>query len=288
MAFRVILARVTGTTTEHSVLNGALAVAKPFAAHIDALFVRPDPWTSMAIQDESFGAGYEPLIKALEREGVENAAKARRQFEKWVTENDIAAPDVLEESNRPTAQWREAVGNERLFLERAAHLSDVIVMSRPADRIEDRIDPVLQLALAGLGRPVMLVPPVTHPDLSMSKILVAWNDSAEATRAVSAALPLLQAAAEVVVATAPDRSLTASAAEDLAHYLRRHSVRASVYRDRSRSNSAENYILGAAKKTKAGLIVMGAYTHNRLKEMVFGGVTRHMLGHAPIPVFLTH
>lgn len=288
MAFRVILARVTGSATEHSVLNGALAIAKPFAAHIDALFVRPDPWTSMAIQDEAFGAGYEPLIKALEREGVETAAKVRRQFEKWITENNIAAPDVREESNRPTAQWREAVGNERQFLEHSAHLSDVIVMSRPASRIEDRIDPMLQLALAGLGRPVVLVPPIRHPDVSLSKILVAWNDSAESARAVSAALPLLQAAAEVVVITAPDRSLAAGAAEDLAHYLKRHSVRASVYRERSRSNSAENCILSAARKTKAGLLVMGAYTHNRLKEMVFGGVTRHMLGHAPIPVFLTH
>lgn len=290
MSLRVILARLTGTTSENSVLNGALALAKLFGGHIDALFVRPDPRMSIALTDDGFFPGaYEPLVSAIEREGIEMTHKVSKQFEKWRNLNNIIAGAALEGADRPTAEWHEAVGSEREILARAARLADVTVMARPTDSIEDRLDPALEAALSGTGRPVMLVPPVTHPDVAVSNILVAWNDSPEAVRAVSAALPLLQSAAKVTVVTAAEGAIEASAAEGLVDYLKQHGIHAVVFHNsRGKSNSVEDFLLTAAKKTKADVLVMGAYTHSRVREMVFGGVTRHMLSHAPIPVFMTH
>lgn len=290
MSLKIILARLTGTTTENSVLNGALALAKLFGGHIEALFVRPDPRASIALADDGFYPGtYEPLIEAMERDGAEKARKIFKHFESWRDANNVIAGRQLEGGDRPSAEWREEVGSEREILSRAARVADITVMARPTERFEDRYDPALEAALLGTGRPVLLVPPVTRSDLAVSNILVAWNDSPEAARAVSAALPLLKTAAKVTVFTATEGKVDAAAAEALVGYLKQHGVQASAVRENhGKSSAVEDVLLAAAKKGKADMIVMGAYTHSRIRELVFGGVTRHMLSHAPIPIFMAH
>ncbi len=191
--------------------------------------------------------------------------------------------------NKPSAEWHAAIGIEREIFARAARLVDITVMARPTARIEDRLDSTLEAALSATGRPVMLVPPTTHFDLNLSNILVAWNDSPEASRAIAAALPLLKAATTVTVVTVAEGAIDAKTADSLVDYLKRHAVHASAFANyHGKINSVESLLLAVAKKTKANVIVMGAYTHSRVRELVFGGVTRHMLNHASIPIFMTH
>jgi nucleotide-binding universal stress UspA family protein len=290
MAIRIILARLTGTATENSVLNGALALAKPFGGHIDALFVTPDPRTAINVADSGMFAGvYESLLSTLEEQAADQTRKIRKQFEKWRETNDVVAGEMMEGAQRPSAQWHEAIGDETQLLTHAARLSDITVMPRPMNRFEDRMDPTLEAALLGTGRPVLLVPRTAHFNLDLSNVLIAWNDSPEAARAVSAAMPLLKVAGKVTVVTAAEGTIDTAAAESLVEYLNKHGVPGMVFRDtRGKSNPVESLLLAAAKKSDANLLVMGAYTHSRLRELVFGGVTRHMLAHAPIPILMSH
>ncbi len=289
MALSVILARLTGTHTETSVLNGALAIASAgFRSHIHALVVRSDPRMITMMGEEGVSpAMYRSIVEAAQRADTERVARSRKQFEKWCSTNGLKGCEEANRDDRPSADFRDAVGDEREIFAQAARLADITVMERP--KPENRYDPAFETALLESGHPVMLVPPGTHATAAVSNILIAWNDSPEAARAVSAVLPLLKTAAKVTVFTAAEGSIKPSAADMLTDYLEEHEIHATVFPNGHQSNqSVEENLLSAVRKSKADLLVMGAYTHSRVRELVFGGVTRHMLTHAPVPVLMSH
>jgi nucleotide-binding universal stress UspA family protein len=154
------------------------------------------------------------------------------------------------------------------------------------------MDPRYQLtfeaAVLETGRPVLLVPTTNHTDPTQGKVVVAWNGSPEAFRAVTAAMPILVKASEVIVFTSSEGNIEASMADDLVTYLKWHGAKASVLKSDGKSNSVEDALLTAVKKAKASLLVMGAYTHSRFRELLFGGVTRHVFKHATTPVLMAH
>lgn len=289
MSFRVILARVNGTAMDISVLNGALALAKPSGGHIEALFTRPSPHATAAITDDDTYPGYyETILKTLTVEWDNSTDKAHKQFEKWRTANQLEVHYGGDDAPGPTVAWREETGSETAIVRHAARLADLIVVARPAKRSQDRFDLAFGTALLESGRPIILMPPKTPADTAFRRILIAWNGSSEAARAVAASLPLLNEAEDVVVFTASEGSVEPGAAQELVDYLKWHGVNAAIHETARKANSVETALLGAAKRTRADVLVMGAYTHSRLRELIFGGVTRHMLSHAPLPVLMSH
>lgn len=150
--------------------------------------------------------------------------------------------------------------------------------------------------LLGVGRPMLFLP-YTYPSSSLPRfntILVAWNGSREAARAVADALPLLAQAQNVIVLTVEHKDSHYVEDElpniDLAVYLSRHGVKADVINtqnDHGRVGIGQA-VLSKAIDHKADLIVMGAYGHSRLREWVLGGVTRTLLEKMTIPVLMSH
>ncbi len=288
MSSGVILAHLGGTETETSVLNTALALARPIDGHIDALFVRPDPSKSTHAFEEGFYAGsYAPLVKAIEQQWTDLSKNIFERFEKWRATKQLHARYEPNGGN-PSVEWREIIGDEREVIKHAGQLADVIVMAHRTGQAQSQGEPLFETALLGTGRPIVLAPPHAHGDLALEKILVAWNSSPEAARAVGAALPLLSKATEVFVFSAREGKLSGRSAEELVEYLSWHGVRASVFSSRNDTNSVPEAVLAAAKRSRADLLVMGAYTHSRLRELAFGGVTRHVLSHAALSVFMSH
>jgi nucleotide-binding universal stress UspA family protein len=117
--------------------------------------------------------------------------------------------------------------------------------------------------------------------------IISWNGSIEAIRSISAARPLLQDRPRVRVINVQDGHAGVQSAADLVHYLAWQGIAASVG-ETSETGSIAEKLLMAAREAEAGLLVMGAYTHSRLKHLVLGGVTSHMIDAANIPVFMTH
>jgi nucleotide-binding universal stress UspA family protein len=284
-----ILVRLTGSAHDVSALNGAFAVAKLFDGEIDALFVRPDPRLAIeAVDSEGYATAFQALYDSIEAADLERSKSIRKTFEKWRDHNGLRAASNGDPSG-VTAHWHDAMGSESAILVDKARVSDLTVMARPSNTLADRFDPTLEAALMLSGRPVLLVPPKTHATVHLSTVMVAWNNSAESARAVGAALPLLKAASRVKVFTAAEGQLEDTAAEHLISYLQSRGITASKQVDgTTESKPVHDQLLDSAKKAKADLVVMGAYSHNRVRELIFGGVTRHMLSESPVLTFIMH
>jgi nucleotide-binding universal stress UspA family protein len=141
----------------------------------------------------------------------------------------------------------------------------------------------------GAGRPVLLVPYAGRYADAGKRVLIAWNASREAARAVADALPLLVRADAVdVVAFAPGGDHGEVPGADLAHYLARHGVKANAAVDSAPEVAIGERILTRAADTDADLIVMGAYGRSRLSELVLGGATRTLLAAMTVPVLMAH
>lgn len=149
---------------------------------------------------------------------------------------------------------------------------------------------VIEGALFWSGKPLLLVPESAQPTLVPKRVLVAWDTRIEATRALREALDLLATADEVRLAIVDpvegERSHGEEPGADVASFLARHGVKVTVDRLPSENHSVADVLRRHAVDTGAEMLVMGAYGHSRLRERIFGGVTRSMLENPPLPVFL--
>ena len=191
-----------------------------------------------------------------------------------------------------TAEFRAEKGQESELLARFGRLTDLIVMGRPkSEQALDLVAVAVEDALFSAARPVLLVPsdctPAHLEAMLNGPAIISWNGSIEAIRSITAALPLLQDRPRVRVINVQDAHAGVQSAADLVHYLAWHGISASVAETDGSGSIAEK-LLVAAREANAGLLVMGAYTHSRLKHLVLGGVTSHMIDAANVPVFMTH
>jgi nucleotide-binding universal stress UspA family protein len=174
-----------------------------------------------------------------------------------------------------------------------AHTADLIVASQtdPEWALSEWLDIPDQLAMAS-GRPTLIVPTAGAHAVVGEKVLVAWNVRREAARAVFDALPILQRAKSVSVVWINPQSERERAgdvpAADICAALARHGVKCEATEQVRPRESVGSTLIACAKDSNADLLVMGCYGHSRLRELVFGGATRHVLAHMPIPVLMSH
>jgi nucleotide-binding universal stress UspA family protein len=142
------------------------------------------------------------------------------------------------------------------------------------------------------GRPALVVPGGGAGALPPRRAIVAWDGSREAARAAGDAVPLLQPAEDVVVLVVDPHQASARFSDQpgagLARYLTRHGIKARLKPVRSNGQGIAGVILDQVREEQADLLVMGGYGHSRFREMMLGGVTRHMLEHAPVPMLFAH
>jgi nucleotide-binding universal stress UspA family protein len=147
--------------------------------------------------------------------------------------------------------------------------------------------PPLEAALFDSGRPVLIVPPIAPKSLARN-VLVAWNHSTEQARTNAFALPLLRLAEQVTVLTVEGGTTPGPSGEEAARHLRRNGVKTTALTLKPGARSTGEVILDYAKTNGCDLLVKGAYTQSRLRQMMFGGATRHILANATLPVLMAH
>ena len=292
-AYKTILVPVSDARTGGPALDAALALATRFAAHVTALHVRTDPTAAVPLVGEGMsGAMVDEMMSVAETEASKRAVAARALFE--ATANRLGVPEGGSPPlDTASAVWLDVTGREEEMVAWHGRLSDLVVIGRPDP--EDELPSLMTLnaALMESGKPMLLVPPTPTATLGTATLghraAIAWNGSAEAGRAVSAALPLLATAEAVVILSVSEDDRTSGAtAGELAAYLAWHGVKADCHVLRTPGSHAGEELLNQAAAHHCDLLVMGAYTHSRLRQMILGGVTRHVLHHARVTCLMSH
>lgn len=171
-----------------------------------------------------------------------------------------------------------------------ARFSDLTLL--PVKPHDSRTESIVDAFLLGSGRPLLLCPEHLAGDLrpKFENVMIAWDHSARAARAVGDALPVLRAATSVCVVTVADEKTdaTVQSGTALVDHLREHGVHASFEAAKSRGSSIGKVLGNWANSHGMDAIVMGAYHHSRLNEIVWGGVTKTVIGEPPCWVMISH
>jgi nucleotide-binding universal stress UspA family protein len=223
--------------------------------------------------------------------GPRVAEEQKRRAVEYAAEAEAAFKRAVDRAGLPGAEWRSSFDDVLEAVTLHARYADLVVIGQPEGDDGSGVDPGFshRFVLAA-GRPVLVIPYAGKFDTVGKRVLLAWNASREATRATTDALPFLKAADKVIVAPVkPDRAAHGEApGTDIGLYLSRHGVRVEVAPIQGTDLDAGNALLSRAADLSIDLIVMGAYGHSRVSELMLGGVTRTMLESMTVPVLMSH
>jgi nucleotide-binding universal stress UspA family protein len=296
MSIRNILAILTGADTDEGAAATAFLAAKRLSAHVTGLHVRADiidelPFIEEHLSQEEIKRLYDAARKHLnkiERDAREQFDNARRAIGGEYT-------DVATGTGTITASWEVQAEEVRIvlgeFFEEVVtfrgRVSDLTVISPKGYAVGASGRRIVDRLLFESGRPVLLSPALAPVTLG-EKALIAWNRSAQSARAVAAAMPMLEQCESVIIVYIETDAKDGPSPEELQASLRWHGVEAEVKRIPPGSGSVAEQIDAAASDSEADLLVMGAYFHSRLRELVLGGVTDYFLDHTRLPILMTH
>jgi nucleotide-binding universal stress UspA family protein len=199
----------------------------------------------------------------------------------------------VEEAGRKSGvhvEWRYAEGDILAIINLHSHYTDLVVLGHgvPADAPIGAIPNLANHLILSIAKPILLVP--WRGDFSSigQNVLVAWSSTAESSRAVHDALPILTQAEEVHILTVGSGAEDHIPGAEISAHLARHGVKVVVDHAINGDHSTGETILNKAVDMNADMIVSGAWGHSRLQEMVMGGVTRHLLRNLHLPVLMSH
>lgn len=289
MTTKSILAVLIGPETDESVLHCAGTVASAFDGHIAVTHVREQPRAMAMIGYE----GIQPYINdeieeefRIRAEEIETATRAH--FDAFVERSGFAVrtePALLE---HPTISWEAVEGYGPDIVARRGGGYDMIVLGRPAGGPSNLDLLTVEAALFATGRPV-LIAPQEPPAAIGEKVLIGWNRSGPSARAFHAAKALLlECAQRVRLLSVTTGAKQGPPAEDICNNLAWHGIQAEIRELSPDYRSIGEVLLAESSAISADLLVMGAYSRSRLRQMILGGVTQHILSQATIPVFMAH
>src|SRR5882757_5435775 len=285
MSFKDILIHLDEGPRSSTRLKIAVDLARRQKAHLTGIFVVDIPGSDLffgAGMPFSAGGGMDQMVSSLRTEATSRAEAAGQEF------REALRRDGLE------GEWRTVEGDTISLLALHARYADLTVLGQPNEDEAYKgpsADAVLVNVLLSSGRPILAVPYAGKFERVGERVLVAWNASREATRAVNDALPLLRdATAVTVLAVNPRHGIDGHGdvpAADIALHLARHGVKAEAAHTVAHDISEGDALLSYAADLGADLIVSGGYGHSRAREMVFGGVTRTLLQEMTVPMLLS-
>lgn len=288
MTIKTILVPLAGTDADAGALKAAFTVARPFAALVDALFVRIDARDAVPMLGEGMsGAMVEEIMRAAETEANAQAVQARRQFDAAAAAAQAPLAETPPGPGTLAARWRDPVGRSEEMVPQEGRLSDLIVFPHTAIDRDSQSYMTMEATLLSAGRPLLLCPATLPPTIG-STVTIAWNGSTESTRAVTGAMPFLRRAGAVHIISAETSVTRSAVGQRLADYLAWHGIPAQVHPIKPGSRPVGAALLERAGELGSDLFIIGGYGHSRMREMILGGVTRYTFSHAGLPVLMAH
>jgi len=291
MTIKRLLVPLSSEVDTHSALGSGFLIAEEFNAHLDATFYKSHLGESLPFEDSDgvpvdlINQHVKDLINQRVKEQDDCALQARHYFDAELEKRKIGYLEAPIPATKASAAWHimEKTPFQGITHDGGSH--DLIVVGR------SKHDPALvphdliEAALFQTGRPV-LVAPASPPRSIGSVVMAAWNRSSQSARAVSVAAPFFEIANNVVVFSVTTGAKQGPSASDMGKYLDWHQIKNEVVEVPPDHRAVGQVILDEAKEREVDLIVMGGYSHSRLRELLLGGVTKHILENASLPVLM--
>jgi nucleotide-binding universal stress UspA family protein len=288
MSICTILVPVSAAEVSVPALETAVGLATRFGAHVEALHVRADPKSLVPYAGEGMnGSMIEEIMDVTEREGSDRAGRARAAFDKFVADKGLKVVGGPGAGAGVTISWREELGREDEVVALRGRVADLTVVGRPVRDAPLPSPITLEAALLETGRPILITPPAGSPTVA-THCAVAWEGSTEAARAINGALDILAKAERVTIITGVGSAEPPLPPEECRDYLAWHGIKGEVHRFDPGTTGIGHALLAEAMKVKSDLLIKGAYSQSRLKQMILGGRTRYIIANTQIPVLLAH
>ena len=280
MGFKTILVPIAQHDLMNPTLQTALLLARKFDSYIEGLALRVEIPTVFAVTD----VGAVP-IPALEQDTVENEKRSRSLLENFMQEHGVPRGG---DTKALSSAWLDNAPEGDHFVGSHGRVFDAIVLGKPGRDPKGTRMATLEAGLFESGRPVLIAPPTPQPQMG-TNVLIAWNCSTEQARVTAFAMPILKRASRVVVLTVEGgAAVPGPTGEQLCRYLQLNEVPAKPLTVGLDGRLTGEAILAHAKTLGCDLLIKGAYTQSRLRQMIFGGTTRYILSNAELPVLMAH
>jgi len=280
MSFKDILVHIDSSKHCGTRLQVAAALARGFGAHLTGLYVMAPMNVSPFLADQ-----FRPeVLDEMHARAAQQRDRARELFD-----------DITSRRQPPAdCEWIEVRGDPVEAVTMYARYADFAVLGQvdPAEVGHGARFDLPEHVVTAAGRPILMVPYAGTFEGVGERVLVAWNSSAQAARAIHDALPLLARAKRVLIMAvhreAGGQGQDDVPGADIARHLVRHGVAAEASPIDAGGIEVGDLLLSRAADEGADLLVMGIYGHSRLRELVLGGVSRHLFDHMTIPIFMAH
>jgi nucleotide-binding universal stress UspA family protein len=268
---------------QHDLMNAtletALVLGKKFNSYIEGFALRPVVAPVMAMD---IGGAF-PLAE-LQENDTKMATEAKALYDAFMTKHGVPRGDP---KGGVACGWLDGAPDGDQFVGSYGRVFDVTVLGRPGETAQSPRLSTYEACLFESGRPILLAPP-TPPSKMGENILIAWNHSTEQARTNAFALPLLRGAKKVTILTVEGGSVVGPSGEQVKRHLHLNGIAADHTTVNPGSRNAGEVILAHAEQLGCDLLIKGAYTQSRLRQMIFGGATRHILAHTKLPVLMSH
>ena len=256
------------------------------SACIEGLFIQTSP---LVYASEGIAIG--GYVTQLADEEVRRGDESRERFIERVRANGVEflEPGEGSEGSREGARavWRQIDGLGEQIVGEYGRVFDLIAVGRETDDSSPDWSVLCEAALFESGRLLLLAPPDLPPTFG-ERIAVLWNGSTETARTLGAAMPLLHDASEVVVCAVEGVHVPGPGVDQVASFLAAHGIATRTHVTELDGRAPGPAVLDDAMETDPDLLLKGAYAHSRLRQMIFGGPTRHLLKHTELPVVMGH
>jgi nucleotide-binding universal stress UspA family protein len=262
-------------------LAAALTLAQRFDSYIEGFALRFRVNEFIAVDM----AGAIPL-ETLREESLDEGRRARAMFEAFMQEHGVPRGDAA--AATLSYGWRDDAPDGEDFVGSHGRVFDVIVMSRSETSSAGLHERAVESGLFDSGRPVLIAGPAPSAQIG-TNVLVHWNSSTEQARVTAFAMPLLHKAERITVLHVEGGQAVPGPGAALAvRHLQRNGLNAELMTVGVQGRTTGEAILATAQSLGCDLLVKGAYTQSRLRQMIFGGATRHILAHATLPVLMAN
>ena len=292
MSIKSILCIFNGPKSELNAVSTALQLAKSYRAQVRFLHVSPDPTKALVIYGDGFVASA-AIMDAVEKDNRERLQQAREQVVFYTEKYGVPLDGAVESAHHASAEFVHVVGELEGEVEHEGRVSDLIIVGRDVSDAFAVYDTAVIAALFNTGRPVLVMPvtgdanPARWDDRVVS---LAWDGSLEASRAFFNALPLIEKAGKLhlLIVREHGKVVDSEAVQGIERYVHAHGFQAQVTVMDRQDREIGELLLTQAMELRSNLLVMGAYSHSRFREMILGGATKTMLEKADLPLLLSH
>jgi nucleotide-binding universal stress UspA family protein len=281
---------IGGSETDGPLFETALAAARPFSGHLQFLHVHVgagEAAANMPHTEFAMGPALSDALRELDTKAQTRSAVAAQHFRDFCTRSMIEICDASDQSRGLTASWHEEDGYAlKRIIFRARH-NDLVVVGR-AKKANGLPADFLEQLLIGCGRPVLISNSMPPPTLT-GTIMVCWKETAEAARAVGAAMPFLTNAKRVVIVSVAENDEDISEAmRDVARQFAWNGIHAETRIITPNGGAIPGLLSSEAQACGADLVVLGAYGRSRMREVLFGSCTQSVIRNADRPMLLMH